>query len=317
MDPHADWNDLFDSQAANAQFSSSFFDVVSSFYTEDNISFTFENGSSTPVMEFQGTLDLSSCTGGIANGGDVYNCLIAPRPPTSSSTSIAPTATSAVVSSSTVQASDSLITPTATAASTSSDYLSGSWTYAGGFIYGDIISVGTSNVPTATSNLVSTTTSSAPGQTSSDAAPATPSDWNLGYGLTAYPSSPAVAQPNLGVTGFTTGYILDLGNGQKVGVLSIPTFNMDGVDVARFSNTTAQFIQQVQAAGVSKVVIDLQQNLGGLSILAWDTFRQVRLLRPSTPAMKLTVVDSSFLPLILSGEVAGALALTQMLLGRL
>ena len=89
----------------------------------------------------------------------------------------------------------------------------------------------------------------------------------------AYPANPIVSQPDLGTGGVITGYILD--NDPTIGVLSIPSFNMYQANVADFSASVGQFIQKAKGAGVSKVVIDLQQNYGGLKLLATDVFKQV------------------------------------------
>ncbi|MCJ1286363.1 hypothetical protein MMC26_005708 [Xylographa opegraphella] len=95
--------------------------------------------------------------------------------------------------------------------------------------------------------------------------PATPSAWpNI-----AYPEYPLISEVDLGAGGVLTGYILDDG---VTGVLSIPSF--DPNNSTSFSATVGSFIQMCQAAGVKKIVIDLQQNYGGIRLLATDTFKQ-------------------------------------------
>ena len=96
---------------------------------------------------------------------------------------------------------------------------------------------------------------------------ATPSAWTND----AYPQNPVVSQPNLGAGGVLTGYFLN----DSIAVLSIPSFNVFGEDAISFSNTVGQFLRQSQDAGMTKIVIDLQQNYGGTRLLATDTFRQV------------------------------------------
>ncbi|KAL9092358.1 MAG: hypothetical protein Q9159_000866 [Coniocarpon cinnabarinum] len=278
-DPQADWNDLFDSPAASIQGAVSYLAVVSSFYFSDEITLTFENGTSTPVLEMQGFLDLSGCPT-VTNGADVYSCLVYTPPDYSdiADASSAPTDTATGVPQTTAAADTSQITSVTSAipvADTTSGF-SQPWSYSGAFIYGDIVSASTSLVPSVTSNLASDAT---PVITATPAAvPETPddsiTDWNNGLGYTAYPTDTVVAQPNLGGTGYTTGYVVQLNDSMKIGVLSVPSFDMSGDDVAFFSNTTAEFIAQAQAAQVSKIVIDLQQNFGGVSLLAFDTFRQ-------------------------------------------
>ncbi|EMR83496.1 putative peptidase s41 family protein [Botrytis cinerea BcDW1] len=94
-----------------------------------------------------------------------------------------------------------------------------------------------------------------------------------GWESPAYPEIPDVAQEDLGTygDGVVSGYFL---NSTSVSVLSIPSFDVDGDAVFSFQQTISQFINQTQAAGLKKVVIDLQQNYGGQSLLAIDTFKQ-------------------------------------------
>jgi hypothetical protein len=63
-------------------------------------------------------------------------------------------------------------------------------------------------------------------------------------------------------------------NSTSVAVLSIPSFDVEGDAVATFQTAIGQFITRTKAAGLQKVVIDLQQNYGGQSLLAIDTFKQ-------------------------------------------
>lgn len=94
----------------------------------------------------------------------------------------------------------------------------------------------------------------------------------------AYPDTPDVFQPGLypDGSGLLTGYFL---NDTSIAVLSIPSFQMFGDDIGNFSNTVTQFLQRSKAAGLVKVVIDLQQNSGGDTLLAFDTFKQVGMTR--------------------------------------
>jgi hypothetical protein len=114
----------------------------------------------------------------------------------------------------------------------------------------------------------STPTAAATSTVVSSAAP-TPSSWDN----PAYPDSPDVYQPDLGAygEGYITGYFL---NSTSTSVLSIPSFDEDGDAVDTFQSTIEQFIARSKAAGLQKVVIDLQQNIGGQSLLAIDTFKQ-------------------------------------------
>ncbi|GAB7350679.1 hypothetical protein MBLNU459_g1242t1 [Dothideomycetes sp. NU459] len=89
----------------------------------------------------------------------------------------------------------------------------------------------------------------------------------------AYPVFADVYQTDLGVTrgGILTGYFL---NDTSTAVLSVPSFDEYGDAIGTFSDTVSQFIAKAKAAGLQKVVIDLQQNGGGDIELAFDTFRQ-------------------------------------------
>ena len=89
----------------------------------------------------------------------------------------------------------------------------------------------------------------------------------------AYPNDTDVFQPNLYPSGggFLTGYFL---TNISTAVLSIPTFNMEGDDIQTFSDTIQKFLDTAHNAGLSKVLIDLQQNLGGETLLADDTFKR-------------------------------------------
>ncbi len=89
---------------------------------------------------------------------------------------------------------------------------------------------------------------------------------------TAYPTNADISQPSLYPYGggFLTGYFL--GN-ISTAVLSIPSFAMSGDDVQRFSDTVQDFLNASHAAGMQKILIDLQQNLGGDTLLAIDTFK--------------------------------------------
>ena len=105
--------------------------------------------------------------------------------------------------------------------------------------------------------------------TPTQSASATPSSWSFA----PFPSNPIVAQPNLGSDngGVLTGYFLNDG---ITAVLSIPSFEVTGEAVLSFSTTIGDFISQAKAAGLTRIIIDLQRNLGGSDILAIDAFKQ-------------------------------------------
>ncbi|KAE9981003.1 hypothetical protein EG328_011904 [Venturia inaequalis] len=92
------------------------------------------------------------------------------------------------------------------------------------------------------------------------------------WGNPAYPDNPDIVQPDLSTSGggFVTGYFL---NASSIGVLSIPSFLEYGDAVGTFSDTVGEFIRRSKAAGLEKIVIDLQHNDGGAALLAHDTFK--------------------------------------------
>ncbi|KAK0743567.1 hypothetical protein B0T18DRAFT_186378 [Schizothecium vesticola] len=87
----------------------------------------------------------------------------------------------------------------------------------------------------------------------------------------AYPRKPDVVQEALGVTddGDVTGYFFrDI----STGILSLPTFEQHSEAAVNFSRAVGQFIDGAAAAGLQNIIIDLQQNDGGMVSLAYDTF---------------------------------------------
>ncbi|KKY20342.1 putative peptidase s41 family protein [Diplodia seriata] len=105
--------------------------------------------------------------------------------------------------------------------------------------------------------------------TSSDDS-STDSSWNFdSYG--AYPDNPDIVQPDLSVAGggVLTGYFF---NETSTAVLSIPSFDQYGDNIGLFDETIGWFVDNATARNLSRCVIDLQQNSGGLTLLAFITF---------------------------------------------
>jgi hypothetical protein len=100
----------------------------------------------------------------------------------------------------------------------------------------------------------------------------TPTPTPTGWDNPAYPQIADVIQRDLGVGGVVTGYFLQ---GASIGVLSIPSFLAYGDSVADFSNVVTEFLQRSKEAGLKTILIDVQQNLGGNTLLAFDLFKQV------------------------------------------
>ncbi len=126
-----------------------------------------------------------------------------------------------------------------------------------------------SNLPPAF-QLNDTTTGSDDGSSSgsdSDSGVLTPFNFS-----TAYPRTPDVLQESVGFSGgIVTGYFL---NDTLTGVLNIPSFQQISLDIINFATTVAEFIFRAQEAKLTKIIIDLQANEGGLVELAFVTFRQ-------------------------------------------
>jgi hypothetical protein len=120
----------------------------------------------------------------------------------------------------------------------------------------------------ATQEVVTAPPTSVPTSTASAAQP-TVSSWGSDYG---YPD-PDIFQEDLGTFGggWVSGYFL---TESSIAILSIPSFQASGSSVNEFSSAVGRFLNASRKAGMKKVVVDLQQNSGGISLLAFDTFRQ-------------------------------------------
>ena len=88
----------------------------------------------------------------------------------------------------------------------------------------------------------------------------------------SFPNNTDIFQPGLYPYGggFLTGYFL---KNISTAVLSIPSFDMYDGDIQTFSDTVTIFLNASHEAGLKKILIDLQQNLGGDTLLAVDTFK--------------------------------------------
>ncbi|KAF7122851.1 hypothetical protein CNMCM5793_000961 [Aspergillus hiratsukae] len=113
-----------------------------------------------------------------------------------------------------------------------------------------------------------------PPETTSTAAPDPPT-WD-----TAYPSEADVSQQGTSFSGngLLRGYFL---TAPSLAVLSIPHFASYGeVDAAAFVQTVKEFLIRSKEAGLKRIVIDVQQNMGGQPLLAIEIFK---LFFPSIP----------------------------------
>ena len=134
---------------------------------------------------------------------------------------------------------------------------------------GDSNAAASTTMPSATTTTAAATSSGSTAAATTSTPTAT--NWLDAMDVSAYPTNPVVVQPDLGNGEYITGYFLDDGT---TAVLSIPSFEITESAVQNFSFTIGQFISQSKAAGKSKIVIDLQQNYGGNSLLAVDAFKQ-------------------------------------------
>ena len=118
------------------------------------------------------------------------------------------------------------------------------------------------------SNSTASSTNSTSTNTTGTGASATATSWPD----SAYPNNTDIYQPGLYPNGggFLTGYFL---RNISTAVLSIPTFDMSDDDIQTFSDTVQKFLNASHAAGMKKILIDLQQNLGGDTLLAVDTYK--------------------------------------------
>lgn len=71
-------------------------------------------------------------------------------------------------------------------------------------------------------------------------------------------------------------------------VLSIPSFEAYGRDIIHFTATIRDFLKKSKAAGMTKVLIDVQQNAGG--ILFWRLMHSKRVFRPQILFMILKLM---------------------------
>jgi hypothetical protein len=86
-----------------------------------------------------------------------------------------------------------------------------------------------------------------------------------------YPA-PIVVQQGLGSGGYASGYFL---NKSSTAVLSLPSFDMFGPFAISFQQFVKDFLQRSKAAGMKKLVIDLQGNAGGSVFDGFELFKQV------------------------------------------
>ena len=224
-----DWNALMSSPAGDVQGIYSAFEGNTPFYPGENITFDFENGSTTGILSWLAISgDLIFDDPPLLNTGqDLYDYFVL---------QIVPPISGAAASSTISPAAASTTSPLAAAIISSAAVSSATPDYA-----------------------------------------TNPSFWNLPYPSPTsppFPTSPVVAQPDLGDPngGYVTGYFLD---DYVTPVLRIPSFGSTLGSVQTFASTIGQFLNSSKIAGKTRFIVDLQRNDGGNVLLATDAFRQV------------------------------------------
>lgn len=223
VEPHADWNALFDHPARDIQGGPSVLQSAT-FYPGDELNFTFANDSDPIETYWLATFHESQSTGPLTTAGDFYNYFVLGLLPESY------------------------------------DEENPKWwpDEEGEDSGGSQDTEDTSEEPAETE----------PGYGCSGDNPSWCSESSG-----AYPDDPDIVQKDLEVIkgGIVTGYILD---DISTGVLSIPSFYQTGDDTVEFFNAVDDFIATATQQNIKKVVIDLQQNSGGLTFLALSTFKR-------------------------------------------
>ncbi|KAF1959262.1 hypothetical protein CC80DRAFT_467721 [Byssothecium circinans] len=90
----------------------------------------------------------------------------------------------------------------------------------------------------------------------------------------AFPEDPDIVQYDLGIfhTGLVSGYFLD---DISTGVLSLPSFDVLSSTIGNYSGTVTRFLKEASLQGMDNIVIDLQRNTGGVTLLAYTTFKSL------------------------------------------
>ncbi|KAF2703361.1 hypothetical protein K504DRAFT_495506 [Pleomassaria siparia CBS 279.74] len=204
IEPHADWNQLFDTPALYTQGRGSIWETSVSFYPGDEISLVMDNGTEYFDNWFA-LWNRPYQTGPLTTGGDFYNYFVLGLIPASYNAS------------------------------------------EGGYNPAYTPPIGHRVAPTPDYSWRNVTNR-------------------------AYPD-PDVQQALLGVSteGILSGYFLP---DADAAVLSIPSFGQYAWGIGNFSDTVSNFIDEATDANLTRLVIDLQQNTGGVVELAFSTFRR-------------------------------------------
>jgi hypothetical protein len=83
-------------------------------------------------------------------------------------------------------------------------------------------------------------------------------------------------------------------NDTSVAVLSIPSFDADDDAIDSFDSTIEEFLSRSRSIGIKKVVIDVQSNTGGKTLLAIATFKHFFPSIDPFDGSRLRATDASF-----------------------
>lgn len=239
IEPNADWNTLMSSAVSDVQDTLSVFEGSAIFYPGENITFTFENGTSEENLPWLAQFSIFADPDDsplIQTGQQFYDWFVLGIDSTPSADDYS--------------GSDSA-SASATAAATAA---------------------ATTAAATTTAAGASATTDTSDSADSDDPDDADDTDSTNSWNSLAFPPDPIVAQSDLGDVngGVVTGYIL---NDEVTGVLSIPSFVSTSENAVSFTTTVQDFVAKIKAANCTRVIIDVQRNTGGDDLLATDTFK--------------------------------------------
>ncbi|KAL9624193.1 MAG: hypothetical protein Q9204_007886, partial [Flavoplaca sp. TL-2023a] len=236
LELHADWNHLMSNPAYDIQSVLSPWEGNTPFWPGNDLTFTFENGTEPLQLPWLATFSVPDDIPRITSGAVFYRIFVLGD--FSDPEQLAEYTSSDDVSSTDTASADPSAFPTESIAS----------------------SFTASADPTAEPTAAVTATA----QEEEEPQP-------TGWDYFPYPPNPVTVQPNLGFGGVVTGYFL---NDDVTAVLSIPSFDVNIEAILFLSDSVSEFIRKSREAGKERMIIDLQRNDGGGTLLATDVFKQ-------------------------------------------